>query len=367
MNPVAPFKKSLPVWLFSVALISSVSSAAYAAAAAQDASGGLVIEGEQIADAATYQKAKGETLSLYSGYVQSAEKVLIKNFTKDTGIQVNLIRLTPNQLSERVLSEQGAGKLGADVIRTSDYPIALSMEKAGVWRTYVPQVISHYPDLSLDGGKFSLVFDSVYTIGYNTQLVSEKAAPKSWADMVSGKWKGKIGIVQGGSGGSTAALNRFMISRLGKGYFQKYADQSPVIYNSLGQEAIALARGEIAVGTVKVSDLNVLATKEKAPLMFVVPTEGVAVYDYYLGMTSSARNVEAAKVFINYNLSKRGQEIFSKMGEYPSRSDVASPTILGVALPAIGSKQYFRMSTGDSLKYSKGDLAKWNAAFKFTK
>lgn len=362
MVHLKPRRKLLSPWLLSATLALS----AYGVVA-QAAQGDLVLDGEVIADSATYAKAKQETLSLYTGYVQSAEKVLVENFTKDTGIKVNMIRLTPNQLSERVLSEQGAGKLGADVIRTSDYPIALSMEKAGVWKQYMPPIIKDLPDLSLDGGLFNLVFDSVYTIGYNTQLVDQKAAPKSWADMVSGKWKKKIGIVQGGSGGSTAALNRFMIERLGEDYFNKYASQDPVIYNSLGQEAIALARGEVWVGTVKASDLGVLVTKDHAPLMLIVPEEGVAVYDYFLGMTSSVKNEAAAKVFINYNLAKRGQEVFSKIGEYPVRADVPSPTVLGVTLPPITSKQYFRMSPKSSIEHSKSDLEKWNAAFKFTK
>lgn len=365
MTSTVHTKRYLAPALSAALILSAYAVVAHGATPAAD--GALVIGGETIADSATYQQARTETLRLYTGYVQSAEKVLIENFTKDTGVKVSMIRLTPNQLSERVLSEQGAGKLGADVIRTSDYPIALSMEKAGVWKKYLPPVISRFPDLSEDKGLFNLTFDSVYTIGYNTQLVDKKSAPTSWADLVGGQWKKKIGIVQGGSGGSTAALNRFMLSRLGDDYFKKYAAQDPVIYNSLGQEAIALARGEVWVGTVKVSDINVLARKDNAPLMFVVPKEGVAVYDYYLGMTSSVQHEAAAKVFINYNLSKRGQEVFSGLGEYPARSDVASPTVLGVTLPPIKSAQYFRMSTEDSMKYSKDDLRKWNADFNFTK
>ncbi len=359
-------KKHFTPALISAALILSAYTV-MAHGATPTTNGALILDGETIADSATYQQAKQETLRLYTGYVQSAEKILIDHFTKDTGIKVSMIRLTPNQLAERVLSEQGAGKLGADVIRTSDYPIALSMEKAGVWKKYLPPVIAQFPDLSEDKGLFNLIFDSVYTIGYNTQLVDPKSAPTSWADMVSGQWKKKIGIVQGGSGGSTAALNRFMVAKLGNDYFKKYAAQDPVIYNSLGQEAIALARGEVWVGTVKVSDINVLAEKSNAPLMFVVPKEGVAVYDYYLGMTSTVQHEAAAKVFINYNLSKQGQRVFSKLGEYPARSDVASPTVLGVTLPPINSAQYFRMNTEDAMKYSKGDLAKWNSDFNFTK
>ncbi|MEO7122444.1 MAG: extracellular solute-binding protein [Lacisediminihabitans sp.] len=328
---------------------------------------GLVINGEQIADKATYDKARTQTLSLYSGYSAASEQVLVDAFTHDTGIKVDMVRLTPNKLVERVLSEQGAGKLAADVIRTSDYRIAKSMEDAGVWKKYDVPSVSKFAALSIDGGLFTRMFNSVYTIGYNTQLVKKADAPTSWADLVSGKWKGKIGIVQGGSGGSTAALNRFMLSKLGPDYLQKYASQKPVIYDSLGAEATALARGEIAVGTVTISGTNISATQDKAPVTFVVPTEGVVSYDYYLGLASSVKNTAAAEVFMNYNFSKRGQKVFAQIGEYPARSDVAPPTILGIKLPPVGSKLDYRMETTDTVKYSADDLKTWNTVFGYNK
>lgn len=328
---------------------------------------GLVINGETIADKATYDKAKDETLSLYSGYTESSENALVTAFTKDTGIKVNVVRLTPNKLSERVLSEKGAGKLGADVIRTSDYRIAKTIEDAGAWQAYDVPGASAFKDVSIDGGKFTRMFDSIYTLGYNTQLVKEADAPKSWADAVSGKWQGKLGIVQGGSGGSTAALNRFMQTKLGPDYFQHYAAQKPTIYDSLGAEATALARGEVAVGTVTVSGTNISAVQDKAPVKFIVPEEGLVAYDYFLGMTSSAKNAEAAKVFMNYNFSKHGQKVFAQLGEYPARTDVAPPTVMGVQLPAIDSGKVYRMTNADAIKFGKEDLAKWNQVFGYTK
>jgi iron(III) transport system substrate-binding protein len=76
----------------------------------------LVIDGQTVADSELFAKAKAEgSISLYSGYVENSEKEVIKAFTQDTGIKVNLVRLVPT-VSERVLSEQGAKKLGADVI-----------------------------------------------------------------------------------------------------------------------------------------------------------------------------------------------------------------------------------------------------------
>jgi iron(III) transport system substrate-binding protein len=328
---------------------------------------GLVINGESIADKATYDKAKTQTLSLYSGYTESSESALVAAFTKDTGIKVNVVRLTPNKLAERVLSEQGAGKLGADVIRTSDYRIAKSLEDAKVWKTYDVPGAAQFKDVSVDGGQFTRMFNSIYTIGYNTQLVKEADAPKSWADAVSGKYQGKLGIVQGGSGGSTAALNRFMETKMGTDYFQKYAAQKPTIYDSLGAEATALARGEVAVGTVTVSGTNISAVQDKAPVKFIVPEEGLVTYDYYLGMAASATNVEAAQVFMNYNLSKHGQKVFAQLGEYPARTDVEPPTIMGVQLPAVDSGKVYRMSNTDATTFGKEDLAKWNKVFGYSK
>lgn len=328
---------------------------------------GLVINGENIADKATYDKAKTQTLSLYSGYTESSESALVAAFTKDTGIKVNVVRLTPNKLAERVQSEQGAGKLGADVIRTSDYRIAKTLEDAKVWKAYDVPGAAQFKDVSIDGGQFTRMFNSVYTLGYNTQLVKEADAPKSWNDAVSGKWQGKLGIVQGGSGGSTASLNRFMESKLGTVYFAKYAAQKPTIYDSLGAEATALARGEVAVGTVTISGTNISAVQDKAPVKFIVPDEGLVAYDYYLGMAGSATNVEAAKVFMNYNLSKQGQKVFAQLGEYPARTDVEPPTIMGIKLPAADSGKVYRMANTDAISFGKDDLAKWNKVFGYSK
>jgi iron(III) transport system substrate-binding protein len=328
---------------------------------------GLVISGEAIADKALYEKAKTQTLSLYSGYTESSEKALIDAFTKDTGIKVNLVRLTTNKLAERVLSEQGAGKLGADVIRTSDYRISKSLEDAKVWKNYEVPGAAQFKDVSVDGGQFTRMFNSIYTIGYNTQLVKEADAPKSWADAVSGKYQGKLGIVQGGSGGSTASLNRFMETKMGTDYFQKYAAQKPIVYDSLGAEATALARGEVSVGTVTISGTNISAVQDKAPVKFIVPAEGLVSYDYYLGMAASATNVEAAKVFMNYNFSKQGQKVFAQLGEYPARTDVDPPIIMGVQLPAVDSGKVYRMANSDAAAFGKEDLAKWNTVFGYSK
>ncbi len=329
-----------------------------------DTAAGLVIDGETIADRATYDTAKTQTLSLYSGYQESNEKEFIAAFTKDTGIKVNLMRLVPARLSERVLSEQGADKLGADVIRTSDYDIVDGFAKAGVWDPYVVPGTGTLKDVVIEGGKFSRVAAVVQTFGYNTQVVSEADAPKSWADLLDPKWAGKIGISQGLSGGSNVALNRFVATKLTPGYWDKLAALKPTVYDGAGQKATALARGEIAIATTGSASVNVAATKDKAPVNYVVPTEGFVTFDYYIGKTKAAKNVEAAKIFMNYNFSKRGQSLFAQLGDYAVRPDVAAPVALGRDLPAVTSDKVWRMSLADVDKQAT-DSAVWKRAFKY--
>lgn len=70
----------------------------------------LVINRQTVAESELFAAAKAEgSINLYSGYVENSEKEVIKAFTKDTGIKVNLVRLVPNRLLERVLSERGQG------------------------------------------------------------------------------------------------------------------------------------------------------------------------------------------------------------------------------------------------------------------
>ena len=45
----------------------------------------------------TAAEAEG-SLNLYTGYTENTEAALLKQFTADTGIKVNVVRLTPNRL-----------------------------------------------------------------------------------------------------------------------------------------------------------------------------------------------------------------------------------------------------------------------------
>lgn len=333
-------------------------------ASSVDTANGLVVDGELIADAALFSAAKAEgSLSLYTGYVENSEKEVVRAFTADTGIAVDMIRLVPNRLLERVLSEQGAGRLRADVVRSSDPANVLRMQEAGV---FAPHVVPGYDELDdtvrYADGSYYRCFDPAFTFGYNTALVEEDEVPTSWQDLVDPRWKGRLGITQAGAGGSSLSLTRFQLEVLRPDWLKALAANAPRVFDSSGAMQESLARGEIHASTAVVSSLNIAMAKN-APVQFVVPDEGFALYDYFAGVAAAAPHPSAAQVFLNWNMSRRGGGVFADIGEYSTNPDADPPTVHGTTLPTVATGLPHRPDPADLAAHQASDQEFWNAAF----
>ena len=120
-------------WLLPLAFSIAVLGAAPARAAAA----GLVIDGVQIADAATFDAAKKDgKLVLYSTYDTPAMKPVVARFESDTGLSVEVIRLPSQQMFERVVAEFSAHRLGADYVDTTDITLTDQLMQKGVFRGF---------------------------------------------------------------------------------------------------------------------------------------------------------------------------------------------------------------------------------------
>lgn len=328
-----------------------------------DVEDGLVIDGELIADAETYEVAKEQTITVYTGYQEANQVAFNEAFTEDTGIKVEYVRDVTNKLAERILSESGADQLGADVIITSDYKVAHEFAEADIFEPYTPLPIEGEDDLLHDDGAFATFANVGVTFAYNTSLIPEEDAPKSWNDLLDPKYAGKIGITSGTAGGSSIALNRFLAEEVDPDYWTKMAALNPTIFDSGGQRQEALARGELMVATAGTAAVNVAATQDNAPIDYVVPEEGMVLFSFFIGKAASAENTEAAQVFLNYALSQRGQSVIAQVGDYAARADVDPPVANGRELPALDSDEVWVMEPEKEVEFGEADAAIWKAAF----
>lgn len=370
-NPMRTRTTSALVALAAMTLLATGCSGGGAATKpdAADAEGDFVVEGELIAAADVYEAAKEEgTLVFYTGASEVSEKEVTDAFTELSGIPVEIVRLAPNKLQERILSENAAGKLGADLIRISGEDLIVALAEDDVFQqTELSDDVSGalIEDTSFEDGLYFNSFDRVYSFGYNNQVLDKDDAPRDWADLVDSEYAGQFGLVQVGAGGSTAALTRFQFDALGEDWMEDLAANEPRIFDSSANLTDALARGEIAIGAVPVGTAY-SAILEGAPITIAMPEEGAAAYPFYLGQTASTTRSNAATVFVNWLLSANGQALAASLGDYPVNTGAPNPTIGDIELPAADSGFVFRATLDESLENLEADAQKWMQIFDYT-
>jgi iron(III) transport system substrate-binding protein len=304
--------------------------------AALPAKAQLIIHGEQIADKTLFEAASKEgQFTLYGTWPPENQRVLSEAFTKDTGIKINFVRATSGRLYPRVMAEFSAGKLAADFVDLTDLTFVMELSNNGVLS--VPHKTPSWDKIPANmkdkDGRWYTFMRLVQVIGVNTALVKSEEEPKSFADLLKPHWKDRIGMPTIDAGGSAFSVQAFVREVVDKDYWNKMKAQNPRVYPSIAPTVTNLARGEVHVTMAGGSSI-VQQMKQGAPVKVVFASEGVPSFTLSGGVTKSAKNINAAKVYLNYVLSKRGGSAIASVGDYGSHPDSPAPTNPGVDYPS---------------------------------
>ncbi|MBX7449269.1 extracellular solute-binding protein [Mycolicibacterium sp. 3033] len=331
-------------------------------AATVDTSDGLRIDGELIADKALWQAAQGQIVKLYSGTGKEAEDLTAARFKAETGLGIELTRLPTNKLAERVLSEHGAGKLGADIVRLTDPRAARELADQGVYVAYKTPFDAMLREQRTGVRETYLnCYYFINAMGYNNAVITSDQ-PTGWQDLVDPKYRGHLGVVAITTGGTLNALAHFQIETFGREFLTAQAAQKPRIFDSTSTEVDALARGEISIASLSFN--NAFAAElAGAPLTLVVPKEGVSASENLMGMTANGVANPAAKVFMNWTMSKAGQSFAAAQGFVPARTDIPPVKSGPYQLPQANSPRFHLFTEEQFEQYAARDEQWWKQAF----
>src|SRR5436309_3986686 len=248
-------------------------------------------------------------LVYYTANFAEVEQEVIKAFNKRfPEIKVEMVRAPGRQLITRVKTEAAAGKLSADVVDHSDR--ALMTDLGGLFQDYAPPNGKDYLPESMISPKLWPRVTLVWSIAYNSALV--KNPPKNWMDLTKPEYGNKqIGEVFAASGGTTWTRIMFERQVLGADYWKKQAATNPVLYPSGAPTADALVRGEVSIAPV-LHNATYPKQKDGAPIKIFFAPEGAPVNPYATGIPKTAKNPNAAKLFLNWCLSQEGQTFMIK-------------------------------------------------------
>jgi iron(III) transport system substrate-binding protein len=243
-------------------------------------------------------------LVLYTANFGEVIQEVIKAFNKRFPfVRVEMVRAPGGQIFTRVRTEAAANKLVADIVDHSDRGLMLSIEE--LFADYMPPNAADYLASARVNAKLWPTATQGWCIAYNTEMV--KNPPRNWMDLTKAEYAdGQIGQVVGPSGGTTWTRIMFERQVLGEDYWAKQAATKPRLFPSGAPTADSLVRGEIQIAP---SLYSIIFQKKRdgAPIESFFPPEGVPLVPFAAGITKTAANPNAAKLFLDWLLSTEGQ------------------------------------------------------------
>jgi iron(III) transport system substrate-binding protein len=221
---------------------------------------------------------------------------------------------------ERILAESRAGKFDWDVVSTTGF-YAYNLKKRGMLAAYEsPErkfIRAGHKDPQ---ATWTSIYTNYTVLGYNSRLVGKDNVPKSHADLLKPVWKGQIGVVQ-------TAYEWFAVMLQGMGqekglaFMREMAKQQPQLRNGRTLLAQLVAAGEVNSGLAAYSQNFENLKRDGAPVDWV-PLDPVYGNLNPMGLSSKAPRSNAGKLFIDFVLSKAGQETIRAQRRVPDRIDV---------------------------------------------
>jgi iron(III) transport system substrate-binding protein len=264
-------------------------------------------------------------VSFYSALDLPLSEKLAKGFeAKYPGVAARVERSGAERIFQRIGQEQASRIFAADVAVSTDAAHFVAWKRSGWLAPFVPQDVAQYfaaADRDADGMHTTLCF-SLSGLGYNTNLVKPEDAPKSFADLLDPKWKGRIVKAHPGYSGTILTTTYALAKTLGWAFYEKLAAQRVMQVQSAGDPPKKLALGERAVQADGVDAILDLLKEQGAPVAFVYAAEGTPLITTPGGVFASAPNPNAARLFYSFLCAPEGQQIFVEANRHSPHPQV---------------------------------------------
>jgi len=306
----------------------------------------------------TVEAAKKEgTVAVFGPDGNDMRDVLTQPFEREfPGIKVEFVGDPGPGIPPRINAERGAGKFLWDVIVTGTSTGLTALVPAKVLDPLEPALI--LPDVKdpntwrggamefLDPNKSLLVMTPFQrgTLFINPKLAKAEDF-KSYRDLLDAKWKGKIVLDDPRKSGPGQATFTFFYlhPELGPNFIKQLGQQQMTVIKDFSQEVDMVGQGRMPVLLGGADFIVVARSRQGVPIEVVDPRgikEGsdVSPANGSVGIVNNRPHPNAAKVYLNWLLSKEEQTAFAKVNGYVSaRLDVPTDHVPAWRVPQPGA------------------------------
>lgn len=267
--------------------------------------------------------AQSKEVVVYTSNESTLNDLAFAAFEKDTGIKVQPVAAGSGVIVKRVQTEKdrpqgdviwGVSRSLLDTNRAYFAPYQSKNQGA------IPAEFRD-PQMLWIGNNLHLM-----VLLQNTKLLPEGQGPKTWADLLDPKWKGKIAFTDPANSGSAYSTATLLVQQFGGGdagwakvteFFRnaKILNKSSLVFQGVGQ-------GEYPIG-VSLEYAGYLWAANGAPVKVIYPSDGTIAQLEGCAVIKGGPNPENAKAFIDFINRKDVRElILAKTFRRPARPDL---------------------------------------------
>jgi ABC-type Fe3+ transport system substrate-binding protein len=264
-------------------------------------------------------RREGRVVWYTTQIIDQLSKPIGEAFERAYGVKVDYVRSDANEAARRILTESSAGHMQADVF---DGVASPALVKQNLVMDYTPESTRRLPRKYVDASGHWLATNLyVYTLGVNTDLVPKGTEPKTFADLLAPKFRGRMAWSGRTSTSSAPGFIGAALASMGdaKGMdcLRALAKQeiAPVSVSArqLLDQTIA---GEYAIALEILNNHAAISAAQGAPVAWA-PLELNLVALSVISATREAPHPNTAKLFLDFVMSPEGQTIYRDRAYIP--------------------------------------------------
>lgn len=300
------------------------------------------------------------TITVYTSQPQEQMATVVEAFNNDyPDVQVEVFRTGTTELMSKLQAEFAAGSTPADVLLIADAVAMTQLKQDERLLTYENAPLDGIPADVVDPDKTFFGTKLITTgIVYNTGMVD--AAPSSWDDLRAPDVAGSL-IMPSPLYSGAAVIHVGTVTQqpeLGWDFYEELAANGAVAGQGNGTVIEAVARGEKAYGII-IEYMAMNAKADGSPVDFVWPEQGVSAITQPVAIVNGTDNEEAAKAFVDWQLSQVAQEQSVEQGYFPIVEGVTAPD----GYPSLDSLNILPLDAGKLMEEDQATKEKFADLF----
>ena len=239
-------------------------------------------------------------------------------------LQVEFFRGNSERIAQKVLAEYQAKRYEVDVISGS--AATTMVQRAGyMQRFYSPHLAEYPPELKDPKGFWGSTNVYFMTLGYNTRSVKASELPKTYEDLLNPRWKGQTMWSTSRGSGAPQFIGNILLTmgqEAGKAYIQKLKQQNIAKSTASARQILDLViAGEYPMA-IQIFNHHAYISKTAGAPVDWQPLEPVTATNNSLGLAKNAPHPNAAMLFLDFVLSKKGQRVFQQSNYLPAHPEI---------------------------------------------